>query len=128
MYPWPFAEFDNVMDDALNIAMDYLDQGVNFREAQTLAANTIAELHFVHAHGPRLFAQRDQRGLVQIQHLIGQGQIAARRVSATPAQRNAAIAAQHLQRGWCDAEQRRDLVAIHASLKQGGDAVVFFLS
>ena len=42
MYPWPFAEFDNVMDDALNIAMDYLDQGVNFREAQTLAANTIA--------------------------------------------------------------------------------------
>ena len=45
MYPWPFAEFDNGMDDALNIAMDYLirtDQGVNFREAQTLAANTIA--------------------------------------------------------------------------------------
>jgi hypothetical protein len=45
MYPWPFGEFDNVMDDALNIAMDYLirtDQGVNFREAQTLAADTIA--------------------------------------------------------------------------------------
>jgi len=44
MYPWPFGEFDNVMDDALNIAMDYLirtGQGVNFREAQTLAANTI---------------------------------------------------------------------------------------
>ena len=45
MYPWPFGEFDNVMDDALNIAMDYLihtDEGANFRETQTLAANTIA--------------------------------------------------------------------------------------
>ena len=45
MYPWPFGEFDNVMDEALNIAMDYLirtDQAVNFGEAQTLAANTIA--------------------------------------------------------------------------------------
>ena len=45
MYPWRFGEFDNVMDDALNIAMDYLirtDQAVNFREAQTLAANAIA--------------------------------------------------------------------------------------
>ncbi len=45
MYPWRFGEFDNVMDDALNIAMDYLirtDQAVKFREAQTLAANAIA--------------------------------------------------------------------------------------
>ena len=45
MYPWPFGEFDNVMDDALDIAMDYLirtDQAVNFQEAQTLAANAIA--------------------------------------------------------------------------------------
>jgi hypothetical protein len=45
MYPWRFGEFDNVMDDALNIAMDYLirtDQAVEFREAQTLAANAIA--------------------------------------------------------------------------------------
>jgi hypothetical protein len=24
MYPWPFGEFDSVMDDTLNIAMDYL--------------------------------------------------------------------------------------------------------
>jgi hypothetical protein len=24
MYPWPFGEFDSVMDDALKIAMDYL--------------------------------------------------------------------------------------------------------
>ena len=24
MYPWPHGEFDNVMDDALDIAMDYL--------------------------------------------------------------------------------------------------------
>jgi hypothetical protein len=46
MYPWRFGEFDNVMDDALNIAMDYLirtDQAVKFREAQTLAANAIAD-------------------------------------------------------------------------------------
>jgi hypothetical protein len=25
MYPWPLGEFDNVMDFALEIAMDYLD-------------------------------------------------------------------------------------------------------
>jgi hypothetical protein len=45
MYPWPYGDFDNVMDDALDIAMDSLirtDQGVNFREAQALAANAIA--------------------------------------------------------------------------------------
>jgi hypothetical protein len=46
MYPWRFGEFDNVMDDALNIAMDYLirtDQAVKFRKAQTLAADAIAD-------------------------------------------------------------------------------------
>jgi hypothetical protein len=35
MFPWPFGEFDNVMDEALDIAMDYLigtDQAVKFRE------------------------------------------------------------------------------------------------
>ena len=45
MYPWPYGDFDNVMDEALDIAMDYLirtDQAVNFREAQALAANAIA--------------------------------------------------------------------------------------
>jgi len=45
MYPWPYGDFDNVMDEALDIAMDYLirtEQAVNFREAQTLAANAIA--------------------------------------------------------------------------------------
>ena len=34
MYPWRFGEFDNVMDDALDIALDYLirtDHAVNFR-------------------------------------------------------------------------------------------------
>jgi hypothetical protein len=44
MYPWPFGEFDSVMDDALNIAMDYLirtGQAVNFREAQETAAQAI---------------------------------------------------------------------------------------
>lgn len=44
MYPWRSGEFDNVMDDALDIAMDYLirtDQAVKFREVQTLAANAI---------------------------------------------------------------------------------------
>jgi hypothetical protein len=40
-----FGEFDSVMDDALNIAMDYLirtGQAVNFREAQEMAAQAIA--------------------------------------------------------------------------------------
>jgi hypothetical protein len=42
---WPFGEFDSVMDDALNIAMDYLirtGQAVNFGEAQERAAQAIA--------------------------------------------------------------------------------------
>jgi hypothetical protein len=46
MYPWPFGEFDNVMDEALDIAMDYLirtGQAIKFREVQTLAANAIAD-------------------------------------------------------------------------------------
>jgi hypothetical protein len=45
MYPWPFGEFDYVMDDALNIAMDYLirtGQAVKFRDAQAKAAMAIA--------------------------------------------------------------------------------------
>jgi hypothetical protein len=45
MYPWPFGEFDCVMDDALNIAMDYLmrtGQVVKFRETQETAARAIA--------------------------------------------------------------------------------------
>jgi hypothetical protein len=45
MYPWPFGEFDYVMDDALDIAMDYLirtGQAVEFREAQAIAAYAIA--------------------------------------------------------------------------------------
>jgi hypothetical protein len=45
MYPWPFGEFDSVMDDALNIAMDYLirtGQAVEFRVAQETAAHAIA--------------------------------------------------------------------------------------
>jgi len=46
MYPWRFGEFDNVMDDALDIALDYLirtNQAVNFREVQKLAANAIED-------------------------------------------------------------------------------------
>jgi hypothetical protein len=45
MYPWPFGEFDSVMDDALDIAMDYLirtGQAVKFQEAQEVAAQAIA--------------------------------------------------------------------------------------
>jgi hypothetical protein len=45
MYPWPFGEFDNRMDDALNIAMDYLmrsGQAVKFKQTQTIAATAIA--------------------------------------------------------------------------------------
>jgi hypothetical protein len=45
MYPWPLGEFDNVMDVALEIAMDYLDrtgQAVRFRDAQSIAAAALA--------------------------------------------------------------------------------------
>jgi hypothetical protein len=45
MYPWPFGEFDNRMDDALNIAMDYLmrsGQAAKFKPTQTIAATAIA--------------------------------------------------------------------------------------
>ena len=45
MYPWPLGEFDNVMDEALDIAMDYLirtGQAVKFREVQKTTADSIA--------------------------------------------------------------------------------------
>jgi hypothetical protein len=45
MYPWSYGDFDNVMDDALNIAMDYLmrtGQAVDFRQTQDKAASAIA--------------------------------------------------------------------------------------
>jgi hypothetical protein len=45
MYPWPLGEFDNVMDEALDIAMDYLvktEQATNFKETQSVAAVAIA--------------------------------------------------------------------------------------
>lgn len=46
MYPWPVGNFDYVMDEALDIAMNYLartDQAVNFRVVQTAAAKAIIE-------------------------------------------------------------------------------------
>jgi hypothetical protein len=45
MYPWPHGEFDNVMDAALEISLDYLHrtgQTVPFKEAQSTAAMAIA--------------------------------------------------------------------------------------
>jgi hypothetical protein len=44
MYPWPTGEFDNVMDVALEIALDYLDrtdQTVTFKEVKSTAATAI---------------------------------------------------------------------------------------
>jgi NADH:ubiquinone oxidoreductase subunit len=44
MYPWPIGNFDYVMDDALHIALDYLDRtgrAVMFQEVQSTAANAI---------------------------------------------------------------------------------------
>jgi hypothetical protein len=44
MYPWPIANFDYVMDDALHIALDYLDrtgQAAMFGETQSTAATAI---------------------------------------------------------------------------------------
>lgn len=45
MYPWRLGEFDFVMNDALDIALYYLDrtgQAVRFQEAQSKAAMAIA--------------------------------------------------------------------------------------
>ena len=45
MYPWPTGEFDNVMDVALEIALDYLEktgQAARFLEVQRTAATAIA--------------------------------------------------------------------------------------
>jgi hypothetical protein len=44
MYPWPVGNFDYVMDDALDIAMNYLmltGQAVLFQETQATAAKAI---------------------------------------------------------------------------------------
>jgi hypothetical protein len=44
MYPWPVGDFDNAMDEALDIAMDYLErteQAVKFIEVQRVAATAI---------------------------------------------------------------------------------------
>jgi hypothetical protein len=44
MYPWPIDNFHYVMDQALDIAMDYLErtgQAVKFMEAQRVAATAI---------------------------------------------------------------------------------------
>jgi hypothetical protein len=44
MYPWPIGDFDNAMDEALDIAMDYLErtgQAVKFTEVQRAAAVAI---------------------------------------------------------------------------------------
>jgi hypothetical protein len=44
MYPWPVGNFDYVMDEALDIAMNYLsrtDQPFHFRLVQTVAAKAI---------------------------------------------------------------------------------------
>ena len=44
MYPWPIGDFDNAMDEALDIAMDYLErteEAVKFIEVQRVAAMAI---------------------------------------------------------------------------------------
>jgi hypothetical protein len=44
MYPWPVGNFDYAMDEALDIAMNYLlltDQAVNFRVVETVVAKAI---------------------------------------------------------------------------------------
>jgi hypothetical protein len=45
MYPWPIGDFDNAMDVALDIAMNYLErtgQAEKFVEVQRVAAIAIA--------------------------------------------------------------------------------------
>jgi hypothetical protein len=44
MYPWPIGNFDNAMDNALDIAMNYLmltGDSMLFKEAQAAAARAI---------------------------------------------------------------------------------------
>jgi hypothetical protein len=44
MYPWPVGNFDYAMDDALDIAMNYLlltGNAVLFKQAQATAARAI---------------------------------------------------------------------------------------
>ena len=44
MYPWPIGDFDYAMDDALDIAMNYLErtgQVGTFAEVQRVAATAI---------------------------------------------------------------------------------------
>jgi hypothetical protein len=44
MYPWPIGNFDYIMDDALHIALDYLDrtgQAAMFQQVQSTAAAAI---------------------------------------------------------------------------------------
>jgi hypothetical protein len=44
MYPWPIGDFDKAMDEALDIALDYLErtgQAVKFIEVQRVAAMAI---------------------------------------------------------------------------------------
>ena len=46
MYPWPTGDFDNAMDVALDIAMNYLDltgQAVMFEEVLSTAAMAITD-------------------------------------------------------------------------------------
>ncbi len=45
MYPWPIGDLDSTMDEALDIAMDYLErtgQAEKFIEVQRVAATAIA--------------------------------------------------------------------------------------
>jgi hypothetical protein len=47
MYPWPIGDFDNAMDEAIDIAMDYLErtgQAVRFTDVQRAAAMAIVLL------------------------------------------------------------------------------------
>jgi hypothetical protein len=44
MYPWPIEDFDYAMDEALDVAMNYLEsteQAVKFIEVQHVAATAI---------------------------------------------------------------------------------------
>jgi hypothetical protein len=46
MYPWPFAETDMTLEEALNIAMDYLEltrQAYPFSETQRICARVILQ-------------------------------------------------------------------------------------
>ena len=75
MYPWPIGNFDYVMDDALHIALDYLDrtgQAAMFGQTQSTAATAIVAAWKAGVrHRIKLARYRDQGGRAKSATIFG---------------------------------------------------------